>query len=212
MTPSETNIPYGFCHCGCGQKTRIAISSNAKRGWIKGEPLHYIHCHRRHTPEEITRIKVSMCQHGHTANGSNSRTYNTWRGMLNRCYRKTCREYRRYGGSGITVCEKWHDFVNFLKDMGERPEGKTLDRFPDPYGNYEPSNCRWATPSQQVNNARRKYFVWFHGERHSTASLARKFGMQTRTLRRRVFQYNWSIEESLARPVIIGGGKRSEYS
>jgi hypothetical protein len=157
MTPSETNIPYGFCHCGCGQKTKISTVSLASRGWVKGKPLKYLHCHRRHTKEEIQKIAVSSCEHGHTANGATSRTYNTWRGMLDRCYRKTNCQYFRYGGSGVTVCERWHSFVNFLIDMGERPEGKTLDRFPDPYGNYEPGNCRWATNSEQVHNRRKKW-------------------------------------------------------
>ncbi len=67
--------------------------------------------------------------------------------------------FAHYGGRGIVICERWHVFENFLADMGERPAGKTLDRFPDKNGNYEPGNCRWATPKQQANNRRNNVSV-----------------------------------------------------
>ena len=78
--------------------------------------------------------------------------------MINRCDYggPTQTNFKYYGGRGITVCERWRDFRNFLEDMGERPPGKTLDRHPDPDGNYEPSNCRWATAKEQLLNRRRR--------------------------------------------------------
>ena len=79
-------------------------------------------------------------------------TYITWQHMLQRCNNPKHHAWARYGGRGVSVCHRWHTFENFLADMGERPNGKTLDRFPNNDGNYEPSNCRWATPKQQVNN------------------------------------------------------------
>lgn len=88
--------------------------------------------------------------HGHTTSGRFTGTYNSWRGMKDRCLNPNHVMWRYYGGRGITICDRWLDFANFLADMGERPTGLTLDRFPDPNGNYEPGNARWATRSQQA--------------------------------------------------------------
>jgi hypothetical protein len=74
--------------------------------------------------------------------------------MIQRCTQVTHEQYANYGGRGITVCEAWRDFKNFLADMGERPYRKTLDRI-DPNGNYEPSNCKWSTAKQQAKNKRK---------------------------------------------------------
>lgn len=75
--------------------------------------------------------------------------------MIQRCTNPKSQYYALYGGAGIVVCNRWKDFGNFLTDMGERPAGLTLDRFPNNQGNYEPGNCRWATWSQQRRNQRR---------------------------------------------------------
>lgn len=96
-------------------------------------------------------------KHGHTSIGNTlarTPTYQSWRCMKERCYYDRHPWYDRYGGRGITVCDRWlgygTGFANFLADMGPRPSANhSIDRHPNPNGNYEPSNCRWADKSQQ---------------------------------------------------------------
>jgi hypothetical protein len=88
---------------------------------------------------------------------SGSRTYSSWASMRDRCLNPNATKYPNYGAKGVTVCERWNLFENFLEDMGLRPESTSLDRYPDRTGNYEPGNCRWATPHEQNLN-RRKYY------------------------------------------------------
>lgn len=80
---------------------------------------------------------------------SDRRAYSSWRYMIKQCTNPAARDYARYGGRGITVCERWLDFRNFLADMGEKPEGRIFDRI-DNEGNFEPGNCRWATPEERT--------------------------------------------------------------
>lgn len=94
-------------------------------------------------------LKEKITKHGATGKGS----YNTWRAMMRRCYKEQDKDFSRYGGKGIVVCERWHSYSNFVADMGEPNGDETLDRI-DPYGNYEPQNCRWAGIKTQNRNVR----------------------------------------------------------
>jgi hypothetical protein len=102
-------------------------------------------------------------RHGH-AIGKGSRTYWSWVAMRSRCYNSRASRYERYGGRGIKVCARWlGSFENFLADMGERPVGQTLDRINND-GDYEPGNCRWATPRQQSRHTRTNRMLTSNGE------------------------------------------------
>ena len=92
---------------------------------------------------------VPNLKHG----GWNKSSYNTWRAMMRRCNNPNDKDYKRYGALGVTVCDRWHDYLNFEADMGEPTGDETLDRI-DVYGNYEPSNCRWAGVQTQNRNVR----------------------------------------------------------
>ena len=102
---------------------------------------------RKQSPEQVAARAKSLVKHGMYR----TPTYRSWDGMKQRCLNPKATGYSRYGGAGVTVCDAWLTFGNFLADMGERPEGTTLDRI-DPTRGYEPGNCRWATRSVQNRN------------------------------------------------------------
>ncbi|MCK4525923.1 hypothetical protein KAW18_01025 [candidate division WOR-3 bacterium] len=91
--------------------------------------------------------------HGHTKNGKRSPEYRCWEQMKARCQNSNNISYENYGGRGISICERWHSFENFYEDMGDKPEGLTLER-KNNNGNYEPGNCQWTTWKEQNNNRR----------------------------------------------------------
>src|ERR1019366_8859455 len=96
--------------------------------------------------------------------GNITTEFNIWSGMRRRCSKPNRHNYFNYGGRGIKVCERWQQsFKNFLHDMGPRPSGKSLDRINNNLG-YSPENCRWATPSQQINNRRNSILITHNGQ------------------------------------------------
>ena len=94
-------------------------------------------------------------RHHHYTNGKKSPTYQTWAKMHDRCLNPKENNYSRYGGRGVKIDPNWRSFTNFIRDMGLRPDGMTLDRI-DPEKGYEKMNCRWATPKEQAQNKRKK--------------------------------------------------------
>lgn len=142
--PAERNSRVVLCICSCGKETKCRVSV-LRSGYRVS-----CGCFR------IERVRAAKLKHGHASNGKPTREYYSWRSMHCRCYVPKTAGYKYYGGRGIKVCERWHSFENFLEDMGRRPAGKSLDRFPDKDGDYEPGNCRWATSGEQLLNRNKR--------------------------------------------------------
>jgi len=113
------------------------------------------------------------------------KTYYIWEAMHQRCRNKKSKYYSAYGGAGVSVCDRWNNFENFLSDMGEKPEGMSLDRI-DSSGNYEPANCRWATNLEQQRNKRNSLFVEVDGTKINYLYVAEKEGISPYMLRTRL--------------------------
>lgn len=124
---------------------------------------------------------MQKIKHGHRPRSGSSPTYISWAGMVQRCRYPGHTKFARYGGRGVSVCERWLRFENFLADMGERPDGHTLDRI-DPNKGYDASNCRWATKSQQMRNTNRA--LLFDGK--PLAQWADETGVPYQTLKARL--------------------------
>lgn len=117
--------------------------------------------------------------------------------MKVRCTRSEDKQFKNYGGRGISVCERWLLFANFLTDMGERPKGTTLDRI-DVNGNYEPGNCRWADIKTQRRNRRDNRIVVYQGIKMPLIQACELSGVTYNMARGRLDRYGWTPERTFA--------------
>lgn len=146
-------------------------------------------------------IRFNGRSHGHTTHSGQSKTYNTWTNMISRCYRKSAPRYPAYGGKGISVCQEWKtSFAAFLADMGERPDGSTIDRI-DSTGNYEKMNCRWASIGDQQRNRKNNVNITIHGITKCLEDWSESSGIHKSTIAYR-FSSGWS-EDDLLRPTLV---------
>lgn len=157
------------CRCVCG-RIRFKDASGLKKKPSCG-------CKLRE------KISKRVTKHGGAAGGKLTPEYRSWRSMMKRCYGENDPNYLDYGGKGITVCERWKDFKNFREDMGPRPSAQhSIDRFPNRNGNYEPSNCRWATKKEQSQNRNNVRFLTHNDKTMCVADWARELGVNPRLL------------------------------
>ena len=148
-----------------------------------------------------------MTKHGM----SRSRTYITWSNMMNRCTRTANNRFKDYGGRGIKVCDRWLEFLNFYKDMGDRARGYSIERINND-GDYCPENCRWIPMADQQRNTRTTKHITFRGETRCIADWARELGLTEAALRYRLASQAWTFDTAMSTRKMVGtkGESRSE--
>ena len=172
---------YWLCQCDCGNTKEIS-GQNLKKGLTTS-----CGCYSK----EVNLAKNT--KHGYYG----TPTYKSWDKMMQRCTNQKCKEYVWYGQRGITICEEWKDFANFLSDMGERPAGTSIDRI-DVNKGYFKANCRWASAEVQANNTRRNERIVYNGETKTIAEWAKLKGIEYDILYSRLKKYGWSVEKALS--------------
>jgi hypothetical protein len=182
---------YWLCRCECGNEIEVS-GGNLVYGSVKS-----CGCLRReNNTEKARQFSWKLKTHGL----SYYPLFSAWYGMMRRCYNKKDKKFSWYGGKGITVCERWHDPQKFIDDMGDRPEGMTLDRKNSDLG-YFPENCRWATQRTQHNNRNCTIILELDGESKSLADWADITGMNQSTIYYRKKILGWNDRDSLKTPL-----------
>jgi len=170
-----------LCRCDCGNRVDV-FAQHLKNGHTKSCGCFKI--------EKVTK-------YGHTTHKTKSKIYGKWVDMHQRCNNSNHKHYKSYGGRGITVCERWSKFENFLEDMGIPKNKDELDRV-DVDSNYEPNNCKWSTRREQCRNKRNTLYVNYKGESIKLISLAEKYNIQYHRLYNRVVRQSMSIDNALS--------------
>ena len=151
---------------------------------------------RKPRPDLAERNRLNA-RHGMTR----TTVHNVWCGMRDRCFKPEGKDYQNYGGRGITVCERWLTFENFLEDMGIPPKGHSIDRI-DNDGNYEPGNCRWAPIVVQARNRRTNVLITAFGKTKTVAEWSEVCGLERKTLEYRI-RVGWDAERAISTPPLI---------
>ena len=170
-----------LCRCLCGNES-IFPGYELRHGLV-----HSCGCAKK---ERASKLNLT---HGM----SKSKIYRTYRNMINRCYRTTNPDFYRYGGLGIKVCDKWlESFDNFYADMGDVPDGKSIERI-DVFGNYELSNCKWASNIEQANNRKTNVIISYLGKTQTLVQWCRELNLPYKTIRARITDYGWEPIKAL---------------
>lgn len=205
-TPKGETRAYWLCRCSCGE-TLVTSGGNLRSGNTRS-----CGCLQREIAGAIGKITVpraSRLSHGHTRHKRRTPEYETWVSAKKRCTNPNSQDFPDYGGRGIKMCDRWlNSFEAFFADMGPRPSSlHSIDRI-DGDGDYEPTNCRWATPDVQASNRRSVSRVTFQGQTHTITEWAQILGMGYGSLKSR-FDRGWSVERALSEPM---EGKHADRS
>ena len=185
--------------CGCKRSEHYSETFSEK--WARGERRSAPTGWKLGPPSEDHKRKIGNATKTHGL--SKTKIYTTWINMKWRCIKPTNKDYSRYGGRGIKISQDWLIFENFLADMGLPPsQSHTIDRINND-GNYEKSNCRWATKEEQANNRRSSKIVSFEGVDMSVSNVARLCGIPSKSLQYRLRKGN-TILEAIAAGIPIG--------
>lgn len=180
------------CECACGTKRTVCAQG------LKNGDSSSCGCYNR----EVQR--KSCIERNTTHKKSKTQTYFTWMNMIQRCTNPKNPKYRIYGHRGIRVCERWLKFENFLADMGERPfKNYSIDRINN-NGNYEPENCRWASPQEQARNQTKTRLIKYNGKTQTLMEWAEETGIPHYNLHQRLSKLGWSIERALNEKAYLG--------
>lgn len=177
------------CECSCG-KTVSARFDHVVRGKVRS-----CGCQRG---AYVTADKV---RHGHSQRDNRTPEYGTWIKIRERCAKPGTRNFADYGGRGITVCERWLVFENFLADMGERPSDLHSIERKDNSAGYSPNNCVWATRTEQARNRRSNHVLLMGGESMSAAAWAERTGLDSLTILARV-RRGWTHDAAISTPLL----------
>jgi hypothetical protein len=182
-TPGGQRQIVWRCRCECGNEIKRPGC------WLRHGSYASCGCKRG---ELVTARKT---KHGHAKKGSYSKTYMIWESMRARCANANNKRYLRYGGRGISVCDRWNDFSLFLEDMGEAPKGLSIERIDNNLG-YSPQNCKWASHADQCRNKTVNVFVVVDGIKICISDACRVFRVHFSSIHRKMKKESLDYQEA----------------
>lgn len=179
---------FWICRCECGNTVTVSATH------LRSGHTNSCGCFQKQRATEAKTV------HGDCGRQGKHPIYETWRGMMDRCYRSSCESYKYYGAKGVRVCRRWRSYINFKADMlGTWQAGLTLNRR-DNDGSYTPANCHWATQIEQSFNRSNNRWIEWQGQRRTITQWAAYLQIHHTVIHGRL-KRGWSIEKALFTPV-----------